>query len=1256
MMKIKNRRALSILMAFIMVVTMIPFYPLEVKAATTPTLNLGNPVRVAPATYQLPNAAFDSTGVVHAGGGYFTVAVNSGSTTLGNLASGITELTNGITIADKVSDKSTPTNRVFNFTGSVTYEDIQAAIRNMTFTQVSGETQSVTVNVTPGAPLSNGKTSVRTYDGRHFVYVARQSTMNFKDAVTIATSNNGHLVEPKVDHPEEMLAIASMFKEFKSYWQGNWFFISFIGATKTTEATNWSTSVYNETRYVSNGQITGLDNSSEIVPNGSYDHITLVMDSNNTRIGYLPVLDIHGSGVYKDPGVIVEYNPGAISDIITATKVIELPKMGGSVTIDGTATVGQTLKANVTGITYTPDTTGNVPSYQWYRDGVAISNATGSSYTLTADDLGAAITVEVIADGVHAEGSVTSASTAVVTGTDKRQLQAAVDRVTGENLKSTDYSPSSWQAFEDALTHAEQVLQNPDATQKEVDDALQALNDARDGLQADKTELEATVNEIDDFMNSGNYDENDYTSESLTPFKDALQNARDVLNNPNATQQEINEANQALREAYENLVTKDAILEKLELKVFDAQGGTEIQLEPPFDGHKYLNYQASVTESVYSAVLSFEELHPDSDVEVTFHGQPVDQWDDLQLQPGPNVITVTVDYQGKNNTYTVVIYKTDKTALRDLVHQVDDAIGTGTLKEEDYTPESWAAFEQALQAAKDVLEDLNATQQAVDAAKEALEQAQARLVKKPIVVDKTELQQKVDEIQGKKDDGSLKEAGYTPDSWNKLEEALKQAEDVLNNPAATQQEIDDAKKALEEAYTNLKPATSGGSNNGGGGTPVTNPGPSNNSGVPVPSKPNDIKTTVNGNNGSFATGSTKKDGDKEVIVVEVDNGKLSDILSKGNDQKLAIQVPGSKDVEVKGLTAADLKKLADTGSTLTIEDELLAIYPVPAKELDLDAVAKQWNGAELQDIALSISIKRASQALADSARGQAAEKGYELLVHPVDLDLTFTHDGKTVRSGQLNGYAPKYIALPEGIDPNRITTGVVVNPDGSVFHVPTVVTKIGDRYFAQINDLRSHGTYSVIWNPQDYDDVQYHWGRADVNNVAARLDLEGTGNNTFSPNRNVTRAEFAEIVVLGLGLMRQDVPQNLFPDVPASAWYRNAVALADEFEIVRGYTDGNFKGGQQITREQGFAMISRAHRMINSNAALSEGQTASVLSRYKDAADVAAWARADVAQLIAAGIIQGNGPELLSPKAQMTRAEVTALIARMLKETNLIDK
>ncbi|WP_307438338.1 MULTISPECIES: S-layer homology domain-containing protein [unclassified Paenibacillus] len=91
-----------------------------------------------------------------------------------------------------------------------------------------------------------------------------------------------------------------------------------------------------------------------------------------------------------------------------------LPAMGGSVAINGVAKVGQTLTADLSGITYTPSTSGNMPTYQWYRDGVAIANATGSSYTLTAADLGTAITVKVTADGTHATGSVTSSATAAV--------------------------------------------------------------------------------------------------------------------------------------------------------------------------------------------------------------------------------------------------------------------------------------------------------------------------------------------------------------------------------------------------------------------------------------------------------------------------------------------------------------------------------------------------------------------------------------------------------------------------------------------------------------------------------------------------------------------------------------------------------------------------------------------------------------------------------------------------------------------------
>lgn len=439
-----------------------------------------------------------------------------------------------------------------------------------------------------------------------------------------------------------------------------------------------------------------------------------------------------------------------------------------------------------------------------------------------------------------------------------------------------------------------------------------------------------------------------------------------------------------------------------------------------------------------------------------------------------------------------------------------------------------------------------------------------------------------------------------------------------------------------------------GGNSGGSTTPSTPPT------TPPPSVDSGVNTSVNGNHGGFATGKTTTSEGNKQTSVQVNRDKLGDILSNGTGQKLSIQSPNEGNMEVDGLTAADIRLLADKGASLDIGNPL-AIFPVPSKQLDLNSVSGQLGNAALNDIAVHIDIKRSSETLRNNAKNKATSAGYQLLVDPVDLEMTFSQNGKTVKSGQLNGYAPKYIALPEGIDPNRITTGVVVNPDGSVYHLPTVVTKIGDRYYAQIHDLRSSGSYSVIWNPQDFDDVRTHWAQTEVNNISARLDLQGNGGNTFAPNRNVTRAEFAEIVVLGLGLMRQEEPKTTFDDVTATAWYRNAISIASEFGIVLGYSDGAFRGNQTITREEGMAMIARGYQLIKPGHAISEAEISKLLAGYEDATQVARWAQPSVATLLSTDIVQGSGDKGLTPKSTMTRAETVALMERLLKVTHLID-
>ena len=86
--------------------------------------------------------------------------------------------------------------------------------------------------------------------------------------------------------------------------------------------------------------------------------------------------------------------------------------INGSVVITGTAELGQTLTADVSGVT--PADAQAVLTYQWYRGDAPIQDATGSTYAPVRADIGE--TIKVVVTGTEDyEGSLTSAPTAAVT-------------------------------------------------------------------------------------------------------------------------------------------------------------------------------------------------------------------------------------------------------------------------------------------------------------------------------------------------------------------------------------------------------------------------------------------------------------------------------------------------------------------------------------------------------------------------------------------------------------------------------------------------------------------------------------------------------------------------------------------------------------------------------------------------------------------------------------------------------------------------
>lgn len=66
---------------------------------------------------------------------------------------------------------------------------------------------------------------------------------------------------------------------------------------------------------------------------------------------------------------------------------------------------------------------------------------------------------------------------------DKTVLENRINEINAENLNEADYTEASWQSLQDALAAAESALNDPKATQEDVDAALAALNEARAGLE-----------------------------------------------------------------------------------------------------------------------------------------------------------------------------------------------------------------------------------------------------------------------------------------------------------------------------------------------------------------------------------------------------------------------------------------------------------------------------------------------------------------------------------------------------------------------------------------------------------------------------------------------------------------------------------------------------------------------------------------------------------------------------------------------------
>lgn len=114
---------------------------------------------------------------------------------------------------------------------------------------------------------------------------------------------------------------------------------------------------------------------------------------------------------------------------------------------------------------------------------------------------------------------------------------------------------------------------------------------------------------------------------------------------------------------------------------------------------------------------------------------------------------------------------------------------------------------------------------------------------------------------------------------------------------------------------------------------------------------------------------------------------------------------------------------------------------------------------------------------------------------------------------------------------------------------------------------------SNVYRTYAFDDIEDSSTKAAVDTLARFNILNGYNDKTFRPDNNITRAEFAKIIIVATKNEVQLSDSSNFTDIPEDYWAQNYIDIAKYLGIVNGISDESFAPEDNITYEQAAKMI-----------------------------------------------------------------------------------
>lgn len=213
--------------------------------------------------------------------------------------------------------------------------------------------------------------------------------------------------------------------------------------------------------------------------------------------------------------------------------------------------------------------------------------------------------------------------------------------------------------------------------------------------------------------------------------------------------------------------------------------------------------------------------------------------------------------------------------------------------------------------------------------------------------------------------------------------------------------------------------------------------------------------------------------------------------------------------------------------------------------------------------------------------------------------------------------------------------------------IPVVKSKYADgKLEGQLSEL---GDYVIEYRNVSFDDTNSHWGKNNIEFLAARDVVKGKSKNSYDPEADVTRGEFVQILFGMAGGKTVGTLNNIdFFDIRENDWFAEAVKWAASMGITLGTGNNNFSPYQKISRQDMSVMIKNYVEKVEGE----DLQTKNDSLNFTDNSSVADYAKDAISGMQKAGIINGSknpdGSYSFNPTSNATRAEAATMLTNYL--------